>query len=186
MRQLWWLLPVLIIAGLWTWLAPRRLHPDAAASESSAQTADELGFAALDAELIETGADGAPLYRLRAQRIAQQRPDAAVELDSPQLSYDDRARGQWTLRATRGTLSADRHSVAFDGEVQARRTMPRSQPLVLRTATLQVDLQSRVADTAAPVDIEWGRAQLHAGGLHADMVSGLFVLNGTGHGQLRY
>lgn len=186
MRQLWWLLPVLVIAGLWTWLAPRRLHPDAATSETGAPTADELGFAALDAELIETGADGAPLYRLRAQRIAQQRPDSAVELDSPQLSYDDRARGVWTLRATRGTLSADRHSVTFDGDVQAQRSEPRSQPLLLRTATLQVDLQSRLADTGAPVDIEWGRAQLHAGGLHADMVSGLFVLKGTGHGQLHY
>ena len=186
MRQLWWLLPVLMIAGLWTWLTPHRLHSDAATSEAGAQTADDLGFAAVDAELIETGADGAPLYRLRAQRIAQQHPDAAVELESPQLSYDDRAHGLWTLRATRVTLSADRHSVTFDGEVQARRTVPRSQPLVLRTATLQVELQSRLADTSAPVDIEWGRAQLHAGGLHADMVSGLFVLKGTGHGQLRY
>jgi LPS export ABC transporter protein LptC len=185
MRRAWWLLPVLVVAGLWAWLAPRTLRPDAAAAADT-PAADELGFAAVDAELIETGADGAPLYRLRAQRIEQQRPDAAVALESPQLSYDDRSQGLWTLHAERGSLSADRRSVSFNGAVQAHRTQSRSASLDLRTNTLQVDLQQRVADTATPVTIEWGRARLNADGLHADMVSGLFVLNGNGSGRLRY
>ena len=109
-----------------------------------------------------------------------------MSLQAPQLSYDDRSQGLWTLRAERGSLSADRHSVTFDGAVLARRTQPRSPTLALRTDTLLVNLQQRVADTASPVAMEWGRAQLNAGGLHADMVSGLFQLNGNGHGRLRY
>ncbi len=185
MRHAWWLLPVLVIAGLWAWLAPRTLRPDAT-SAADAPADDELGFAATEAELIETGADGAPLYRLRAQRIAQQRPDAEVVLTAPRLSYDDRSQGTWTLQAQSGTLSADRQSVAFAGAVQARRMQPRSPLLHLRTDSLLVDLKQRQADTAAPVAIEWGRARLTAGGLHADMVSGLFVLSGDGHGRLHY
>lgn len=185
MRHLGWLLPLLVLAGLWAWHAPRASRSDATATADTG-AGGELGFVAVDAELIETGADGAPLYRLRAQRIAQQRPDAAVSLQGPQLSYDDRSQGLWSLRAERGSLSADRRSVTFEGDVQARRTQPRSPPLDLRTDTLQVDLEQRVADTATPVAIEWGRARLTAGGLHADMGSGLFVLSGNGRGRLRY
>ena len=185
MRNAWWLLPVLVIAGLWAWLAPRTLRPDVV-SAADAPTDDDLGFAATEAELIETGADGAPLYRLRAQRIAQQRPDAEVVLTDPRLSYVDRTQGTWTLQSERGTLSADRQSVAFAGAVRARRTQARAPLLDLRTDALQVDLKRRLADTAAPVDIEWGRARLTAAGMHADMVSGLFVLSGDGHGRLRY
>lgn len=185
MRHAWWLLPVLVIAGLWAWLAPRMLRPDVS-SAADVPTDEDLGFAATDAELIETGADGAPLYRLRAQRIAQQRPDAEVVLTVPQLSYEDRSQGTWTLQAERGTLSADRQSVAFAGAVQARRRQPRSPLLDLSTDALQVDLKRRLADTTSPVAIDWGRAHLTAAGLHADMVSGLFVLSGDGHGRLRY
>lgn len=185
MRHIGWLLPVLVIAGLWAWHAPRRSATDAAATAGS-PVAEELGFVAVDAELIETGSDGVPLYRLRAQRIAQQRPDAAVSLEGPQLSYDDRAQGLWSLHAERGSLSADRQSVSFEGAVQARRTQPRAPAVDLRTETLQVDLQQRVADTASPVTLEWGRARLTAGGLHADMASGLIALTGNGRGRLRY
>jgi len=185
MGRLWWLLPVLLVAGLWAWLAPRTLRPDSAATAGAPEN-EELRFAAVEAELIETGADGSPLYRLRAQRIVQQRPDSAVLLDAPQLSYDDRSQGLWTLRAEHGSLSADRRSVTFDGAVLAHRSKPRSAALDLHTETLLVDLQSRVADTASPVAIEWGRARLSAGGLHADMASGTFMLNGNGHGRLQY
>jgi LPS export ABC transporter protein LptC len=184
-RVWWWLLPVLVIAGLWAWLTPRAQRPDTATSTDTAAD-EELGFAATDAELIETGADGALLYRLRARRIAQQRPDAEVLLTGPQLSYDLRSQGAWTLQAEYGTLSADRQSVAFAGAVRARRAQPHAPLLDLRTEALQVDLKRRLADTAVPVAIEWGRARLSASGLHADMVSGLFVLNGNGRGSLHY
>ena len=185
MRHAWWLLPVLVVTGLWAWLAPRSMRPDAP-STTDTPASEEMGFAAVDAELIETGTDGEPLYRLRAQRIVQQHPEAAISLEAPQLDYDDRSQGLWALRAKRGNLSADRRSVTFDGAVHARRTQPRSAPLDLRSDTLLVDLQRRVADATTPVTIEWGRARLNAGGLHADMVSGLFVLNGDGRGSLRY
>lgn len=185
MRQMWWLLPVLVVAGLWAWLAPRPLRPDAVTA-SELPVDEDLGFTATDAELIETGADSKPMYRLRAQRISQRQPDAEVELNAPRLTYDDRSQGNWTLQAERGTLSADRRSVAFAGAVQARRTQPRSPLLDLHTEALQVDLRQRLADTSAPVAIAWGRARLNASAMHADMVSGLFVLTGEGRGQLRY
>ena len=185
MRHMWWLLPVLVIAGLWAWLAPRPLRPDAVLA-SELPIDEDLGFTATDAELIETGADGKPLYRLLAQHIAQRQPDAEVQLSAPRLGYDDRSQGTWTLQAERGTLSADRQSVAFAGGVQARRMQPRSPLLNRHTEALQVDLRQRLADTAAPVAIEWGRARLNASAMHADMVSGLFVLTGEGRGHLRY
>jgi LPS export ABC transporter protein LptC len=184
MRRIWWLLWLLLGVGLWAALASRPAGTGAI-SAGNGPADEELGYTATDAELIETGADGAPMYRLQAERIAQAHPDAEVTLTQPRLSYDDRASGNWSLRAERGTLSRDRQSVAFNGNVEGQRTQQRSAPLNLHTESLAVILQSHVADANAPVSLDWGRARIDAGALHADMVSGTFQLTGQGHGRLQ-
>ena len=184
MRRHAWLLWLLLAVGLWALLAPRSLNiPGTAASTTATET--ELGFAASGAELVETGADGLPLYRLQATRIAQTQPDADIELTEPRLAYEQGG-GRWTLQADRGTLSSDRRLASLSGNVLGERTAVHTAALTLHTEALAVDLERHLADAHQAVSVEWGRAHLTGGSLHADMVSDTFVLRGPGHGRLRY
>lgn len=185
MRRHAWLLWLLLAVGLWALLAPRSSNTPGTAA-STAATEPELGFAATGAELVETGADGMPLYRLQATRIAQTQPDADIELTEPRLAYEQRAGGRWTLQADRGTLSSDRRLASFSGNVLGERTAVRTAALRLHTEALAVDLERHLVDAHQAVSVDWARAHLTGGSLHADMVSDTFVLRGPGHGRLRY
>jgi LPS export ABC transporter protein LptC len=185
MRRHAWLLWLLLVVGLWALLAPRTPDAPGSAANTAAGSA-ELGYTATGAELVETGTDGQPLYRLQAARIAQLQPDAAIDLTGPRLAYEHGVRGRWTLQADRGTLSADRRSASFIGNVRGERAQARTATLTLRTEALTVDLERHIADAVQPVSLEWGRARVAARGLHADMVSDTFVLVGPGNGRLHY
>ena len=68
----------------------------------------EPGYAAIRAELIETGADGHPLYRLDADRIEQPQPQGTILLTAPRLEYEpEQAGNHWILTALHGQLPQD-------------------------------------------------------------------------------
>ena len=70
-------------------------------------TAVASGYSALHAELIETGPDGQPLYRLDADRIEQPQPQGTVFLTNPKLDYQPEAGNPWTLTAQSGQMPQD-------------------------------------------------------------------------------
>ncbi len=50
-----------------------------------------------------------------------------------------------------------------------RAQRPDAQPIHIHTASLNVDMQTRRADTTDPVTMDWGSNRLWSQGLHADM-----------------
>jgi len=67
----------------------------------------EPGFAAVHAQLIETGEDGLPLYRLDADRIEQPQPQGMIFLTAPKLDYQPEPGNHWTLTAQHGQMPQD-------------------------------------------------------------------------------
>ena len=65
------------------------------------------GFTAVHAQLIETGEDGLPLYRLDAERIEQPQPRGVIWLTDPKLDYQPQAGNHWTLTAQHGQMPQD-------------------------------------------------------------------------------
>jgi len=170
------LLVVALVAALWRWQPIGE-----GATTTAGTTGSQPGYVATGAELVDTGEDGQPQFRLQASRISQQHPGAIVELDEPRIDYQGTTR--WQLTARSGTLPQDASSVNFTGDVRAAAERGREAPLVIRTETLDIDLIRRRAETSAEVAVELGRNRLAATGLHADMKADSLRLESAVHGE---
>ena len=144
------------------------------------------GYVAIDAEIIQTGADGQPLYRLQAQRIEQPAAGAEIHVTEPRLSYQEGDGPAWTLRADTGVLPADTARADLAGSVYAVATQPEGAPLEIRTATLGIDMDTRKVHTGDPVQITWGRDRVTAVGLSADLKADTLRLESQVHGEIAH
>ena len=74
----WWLLLVFAAAlALWLWQASPRQESNGPGTATARQSAPP-GYVAIGADLLDTGADGQPQFRLRAARIEQAAPNSEV------------------------------------------------------------------------------------------------------------
>jgi LPS export ABC transporter protein LptC len=130
----------------------------------------EPGFAALHAELIETGADGLALYRLRADRMEQPQPQGTIFLREPQLDYQPQAGNHWTLRAQRGQLPQDARTAELSGMVHGE-GRPEGSEVLMRfdTDDLRLDMAANIATSDDDVSVEWGGDRLLGRGMSADL-----------------
>lgn len=165
MRRAWLLLAFAAALVLWTWRSPREEVQDNQARGEEHAAAP--GYVATGAVLLETDTEGQPLYRLRAERIAQPDPTANIELTAPQFEYQGTT--VWTLTAQTGVLPPTAQQISLSGDVVARGERPGAEPIHIHSATLNVDMQTRRADTADAITMDWGANRLWAHGMQADM-----------------
>ena len=165
MRRSWLLVAFGVALVLWLWRGPREEVQDNQNRGTGPKT--EPGYVAIGAVMLETDADGQPLYRLRADRISQPLPTDDIQLTAPQFVYQGGT--VWTLTAQSGVLPPSAQHISLAGDVLATGEKPGSEPMHIHGATLDVDMQTRRADTADPVTVDWGPNRLWAQGMHADM-----------------
>jgi len=144
--------------------------PAAAATQASSNAP---GSVALNAQIIQTGDDGQPLYTLDAQRIAQPVPDGLIYLTAPVLHYTPAGGNLWVLTADHGQLPQSGHSADLDGKVEASGTPQGSKDLMhFDTSVLHVDMQQQLATTDVEVHSDWAGSLLRGRGMRADLKSG--------------
>lgn len=180
MRRVWLLLAFASALVLWLWRSPHGEAPTGTAPSANAATAP--GYVATGAELIDTDADGQAQYTLHATQISQPAPAADIELTAPQFVYHGEI--VWTLTAARGVLPPAAQQISLQGDVVAQAQRAGALPLQLRTASLDVDMQARTADSSDAVAMEWGRNRLWASGLHADLNTDALRLKSPVHGEV--
>lgn len=183
LRRLMLLLLAAGVAGLWIWMG-RNATTGRIAAAATANANAEPGYVARDAELIETGDDGAPLYRLRAERVEQARPAANIFLGQPRLNYQADASAPWTLQAERGVLLAGTEQAQLYGAVHAAGSDTRQRPLQVRTEQLLIDMHRQRVSSDAMVTIDWATLRLTARGLRINLMDGSLRLESQGHGQI--
>jgi LPS export ABC transporter protein LptC len=164
-RRAWLLVAFGVALVLWLWRPPREEIQDN--RKHGAGPAVEPGYVATGAVMLETDADGQPLYRLRADRIAQPAPTADIQLTAPQFVYQGGT--VWTLTAKNGVLPPSAQQITLTGDVVATGDKPNAVPMHIYSASLSVDMQTRHADTLDPVTMDFGSNHLWAQGMHADM-----------------
>jgi len=164
-RRSWLLLAFAVALVMWLWRSPREEVTDNQARGTG--RAPEPGYVATGAVLFETDEEGQPLYRLRAERIAQPDPTSNIVLTTPQFEYQGTT--LWTLDAHTGVLPPSAQEISLSGDVIAQGERSGAEPIHIRTASLNVDMETRRADTTDPVTMDWGANRLWAQGLHADM-----------------
>jgi LPS export ABC transporter protein LptC len=143
------------------------------------------GFVALGAELIETGDDGQPLYRLDAARIAQPQPQGLIFLSDPTLQYQPTGGNPWVVTARRGELPQSARTAELTGSVHAEgKPNGSSELLRIDTNRLHVDMSQQLATTTDMVHIGWADRLLRGRGMRADLLNGHVALFGDVSGVL--
>jgi LPS export ABC transporter protein LptC len=149
--------------------------------------ASEPGFAALRAELIETGDDGEALYRLSADRMEQPQPQGTIFLTAPQLDYQPAAGNHWRLQAQQGQLPQDARTAELRGAVHAEGKPDGSDaPLRFEAGELHLDMIANVATSDGDVIVDWDGNRLLGRGMTADLNHYQLQLQSDVHGALTH
>jgi len=145
----------------------------------------EPGYVALDAQLVQTGEDGRPLYRLDASRVEQPAPLGTIFLTNPRLDYRPPQGNAWTLTALHGELPQSARTADLHGDVRAAGRPQNSEQLMqIQTDDLHVDMEQQVATTDDTVSVTWGADRLQGRGMQANLKSGRLLLQRNVSGVL--
>jgi lipopolysaccharide export system protein LptC len=177
------LVPVALLALIAAVIALSGPQRSPALPTEVGQTAHEPGYAALNAQLVQTGPDGKPLYTLDAAQIREQPGNNTVLLDQVQMGFRDSSGGEWTARAQHGELGQDTGVVQLDGDVHVVGTLPHSQdPAEITTQHLAFDTRAQVATTHDPVVFDVAGHRLHGTGLMVSLKEHRVQLESDVHG----
>lgn len=144
----------------------------------------EEGYSAQNAKLVETGADGLPLYTLNAATIRQLPNEGQVQLTQVQMSFRDAEGDPWTATADRGELQQPEEQVRLSGNVHVTGAISGdSGDAQIFTAALSVDVRTDTVSTKDPVRMLWSGRQLSSTGLTANLKDHRVDLESAVHGS---
>jgi len=195
-RLLGYLVVIAVVAAAWFFGIAGRSDN---AADSATVLPPDPGYAALDAQVVETGYDGRERYRLNAKAIRQQGDNGLIDLEQLEMNYHPGAQGQlpgerpasskasnevWHLTSDRGQVRADGDDVQLNGNVQVTGPARGSEaPLRLTTDSMRINTPTEFIETDAPVQIRLSGNVLDAVGLEADLKAGDWRLKSAVHGN---
>jgi len=152
--------------------------------KATGQPADDAGYAARNAQLIETSDDGRPIYTLFADRIRQHTNDNRVQLDQPRMTFVASDGNTWHVQSRAGQIRDDGVNVILYGDVHVNGELPGSEaPAVIDTSILSFDTKKEIVTTHAPVTLDWNGRKLSGTGLIAKLPDHLVRLESRIHGS---
>lgn len=172
--------------------------PEEDGADAATTTAPDPGYAARDAQVIETGYDGRERYRLNARVIRQQTESGTIELEGLTMNYhiaSDKPPGKpasaatapadiWHLTSDRGEVRANGDDVELTGNVRVVGPAPGGgEPLSLTTETIRINTPTEFLETKAPVKLRWSGHELDARGMQADLKAGTLRLESDVNGH---
>jgi LPS export ABC transporter protein LptC len=165
-------------------------------ADAANATSPDPGYAARDAQLIETGYDGRERYRLDARVIRQKTESGVIELEDLSMNYHIEARGEaldttpaaaadvWHLTSDRGEVRSNGDDVQLTGNVHVTGPDPgNGEPLSLSTDNIRINTPTQFIETRAPVKLRWSGHELNARGMEADLKAGTLRLESDGNGR---
>jgi LPS export ABC transporter protein LptC len=161
--------------------------------------APDPGYAARDAQVIETGYDGRERYRLDARVIRQQTESGVIELEGLAMNYhvqaEDNPPGKsapavgapgdiWHLTSDLGEVLANGDDVELHGNVRFVGPSPGGgEPLSLTTENMRINTPTQFIETQAAVKLRWSGHELNARGMQADLKAGTLRLESDVNGH---
>jgi LPS export ABC transporter protein LptC len=195
-RLLGYLAVIAVVGGAY-FLGVVARGPNAADSGSSLPP--DPGYAARDAEVIETGYDGRERYRLNARVVRQQSDGGVIDLEQLEMNYHPGAQADvpgdrpaapgaaaetWHLTSDRGQVRANGDDVQLNGNVVVTGPGPASgAPLTLTTETMRINTPTEFIETDSPVRVRWSGHELLSRGMKADLKAGTLRLESEVHGE---
>ena len=175
-----------IAVGLAVWGTFKITEGQRSATQVVPSTRPELGYAAHNALIVETGADGKPMYSLQAATISQDPASNMVNLSQVHMTFRDAYGGAWDATADQGRARPDSSRIDLKGHVDVTGNFASvAQPAHFLTDTLDIDTRADVIHTAAPVALDWNGNIVHARGLSASLKEHHVRLEADVHGQFK-
>jgi LPS export ABC transporter protein LptC len=162
----------------------RRGDDDGLAGDRAEATSDGTGYYLRDALVREYGEDGAVRLEVATRAATQQLATGAIRLEEVSVNYFALPGQRWRLTADGGLAQPDMNSVELEGNVVmtgGRQSLP--EPAVLRTDRLTLDTAARLARTESPVTLGFGRHELAATGMQADLMAETLRLESRVNGR---
>ena len=173
---------------------------DDSETDPTATLAPDPGYAARDAEVIETGYDGRERYRLNARVIRQQSDGGVIDLEQLEMNYHPGAQAEvpgdrpaaptipgeiWHLKSDRGQVRANGDDVQLNGNVVVTGPGPGTAgaPLTLTTEAMRINTPTEFIETDSPVRLRWSGHELLSRGMKADLKAGTLRLESDVHGE---
>ena len=151
---------------------------------TSVGPAHDPGYSARQASLVQTGADGRPVYTLNAAEIQQQPDTGTVDMQQVRLGFRDASGDQWNARGDRGQLAQNSGIVSLSGNVHVSGVLPGTDEVAeIATGHLAFDTKAQVVATQDPVTIVMSGRQLNAQGLVASLKERHVQLESAVHGS---
>jgi LPS export ABC transporter protein LptC len=137
-------------------------------SQPSEKANLSLAYYLNNAELTGTTADGAVLYRIRADRAEQNTADASIEMRAIHLDYGPADGPTWNVRANAGRIPAAAEVIELAGDVRAVSGDVPGGRTEIRTQQLEINPDTMIATTAARVAVLFDGHQLNGTGMEAN------------------
>ena len=169
--------PVFLLGGLaaLTYWLDAQVQSDTARRDGNARHDADMFIE--DFRAVSFDAEGQLRQSLAARRAEHHPDDESVDFTAPSLALTDPGRPRMAITADAGTLSGDRETVTFRGNVRATRDAipegaaagnePRG-PITFTSETLRVVPKKGRAETDGPVTVEEPRGIIHAVGMAVD------------------
>jgi LPS export ABC transporter protein LptC len=172
-----------LIVGVVVLTGPQR---ESIAPATAGGPLHDPGYSALKAHLIQTGADGFPVYTLDAAQIQEQPDTGLVNLQQVFLTFRDDTGNEWRARAASGELAQHSGVVRLAGDVHVNGIMPgTSEPAELVSEHLAYDSNTQVVSTADPFTLVMSGRRLSATGLLANLKGHHLKLESAVHGSFQ-
>ena len=168
-----------LAAGSW-WLANRDREPD---EPAAAVRSGQPGYYLKDATLQQTDETGRVEMRVTAATAVQDPATRAVRGETLRVDYFLDEPRTWVMTANAGTLPPDGQTVELEGDVRLTGLDAGSEPAVIRTERMTLDVDASVATTRDPVRIEMGTNAITARGLRADLKNDRLQLEADERGR---
>lgn len=172
----------LVGVAVWLTLSPRQAEPVTA--QNSGPAPSDSGYAATNASMVETGADGLPMYTLQAQQIKQDPDTNVINLSSVHLAFRDASGSEWQTPADHAQARQDTAQIDLAGSIDLSGTPSGNDKLVhVLTDKLHVDTHTDVI-TAPAVTLTWGGFVIRAPALVLNTKNHNVRLESDLHGHL--
>lgn len=147
-------------------------------------SAQSPGYSARNAVLMETGADGMPMYTLHAAEIREQPASRDALLERVAMQFRDPDGQVWNGRSDQARVIDQAAKIQLAGHVALSGLLPGNpEPIRISTDRLSVDTHAETVETADEVTIDWGGGQIQARGIVAHLREQRIRLRSQVHGR---
>ena len=130
-----------------------------------------------DATVTSLGEDGQPASELKSPRIIHHPDDDSTESFDPRMRYFTKHGMPWYVQSDHAVSPSGNHWVYLDGHVQITRpSATGGPPLVIVTDKMAVNLDTNVASTDDPVQLDQGKNHTQGVGMDAYLNDNRLVL----------